>query len=98
VCQVPSENEARRDERGTHPKWKPMHFAKRRMTGREVHALASQLRGGACLGAKGQTEKYGKYAGMWGYFDCQTSGSFPWPAEESIGGRYIGEKNDASLI
>jgi hypothetical protein len=45
--------------------WKPMHFAKRRMTGREVHALASQLRGGACLGAKGQTEKYGKYAGMY---------------------------------
>jgi hypothetical protein len=31
---------------------------------------------------------------LWGYFDCQTSGSSQWPAEESIGGRYIGENNN----
>jgi hypothetical protein len=38
--------------------WKPTRFAsaKRRMTGREVHVLASQLLGGACPGPKGQIE------------------------------------------
>src|SRR6266566_2406765 len=30
---------------------------------------------------------------LWGYFDCQTSGSSRWPAEESVGGRYIEENN-----
>ena len=39
--------------------WKPIHFPKRITTGREVDVLASQLRGGACLGENGNLRRQG---------------------------------------